>query len=92
MLGDLDDAEDVTQDSFIRAYRSLERCQEPIPFQAWLFKILVNRCRTASVRRRQRRRLFMEDDPDSEGRTLRQIHETPSAAGADFEMDEELNM
>jgi RNA polymerase sigma-70 factor (ECF subfamily) len=56
MLGDLDEAEDVTQDALMRAYRSLARCQERTSFGAWLFRILVNRCRTAAVRRQ--RRLF----------------------------------
>lgn len=54
MLGDLDEAEDVTQDAFVRAYRSLARCQGRATFRAWLFRILINRCRTAMARRRNR--------------------------------------
>jgi RNA polymerase sigma-70 factor (ECF subfamily) len=59
-LGNREDAEEVVQDSFVRAYRSLRRCA-PERFGAWLFGILVNRCRTAGARRARRDRLFVAD-------------------------------
>src|SRR6267378_1304111 len=46
MIGDREDAEEALQDSFVRAYRSLARCDDPARFGAWLYGILVNRCRT----------------------------------------------
>lgn len=60
MLGSREDAEEAVQDSFVRAYRSLGDCRQPERFAAWLFTILVNRCRT-SQRRLFRRRRFSED-------------------------------
>jgi RNA polymerase sigma-70 factor, ECF subfamily len=51
LLGNESDAEEVLQEAFFRAYRSLERCREPERFAAWLFSIVVNCCRTAAVRR-----------------------------------------
>jgi RNA polymerase sigma-70 factor (ECF subfamily) len=63
MLGNREDAQEALQDSFVRAYRALAACREPERFGAWLFRILVNRCRT--VRRRlQRSRRFDADLPD----------------------------
>ena len=62
MLGNRDDAEDAVQDSFVRAYRSLARYEERQAFRTWLFQILVNRCRTAAVRRQRRQRMFLVDD------------------------------
>ncbi|HEX2217218.1 MAG TPA: RNA polymerase sigma factor [Gemmatimonadales bacterium] len=63
MLGNREDAQEALQDSFVRAYRSLAACREPERFGAWLFRIVVNRCRT--VRRRlQRDRRFEGDLPD----------------------------
>ena len=50
MLGNAEDAEDALQDTFIRAYRSLDRCQGD-GFGPWVFGILVNRCRTHAARR-----------------------------------------
>src|SRR3954468_19476028 len=51
LLGNESDAEEALQDAFFRAYRSLDRCRSPERFGAWLFRILVNCCRTAAVRR-----------------------------------------
>lgn len=51
LLGDRTEAEDVVQDTWIRAYRGLGRYQERQQFRSWLFRILVNRCRTRSGRR-----------------------------------------
>jgi RNA polymerase sigma-70 factor (ECF subfamily) len=62
MLGNREDAEEALQDAFTRAYRSLARCEEPERFGAWLFRILVNRCRTAGARRLRRRKTFVSDD------------------------------
>jgi RNA polymerase sigma-70 factor, ECF subfamily len=51
LLGNESDAEEALQDAFFRAYRSLDRCREPERFGAWLFRIVVNCCRTAAMRR-----------------------------------------
>jgi len=61
MIGDREDAEEALQDSFVRAYRSLQRCDDPARFGAWLYGILVNRCRTTGARAARRRRMFVHD-------------------------------
>src|SRR5438105_421247 len=62
MLGDRQDAEEALQDAFVRAHRSLARCDDPERFGAWLYGILVNRCRTTGGRAARRARLFVRDD------------------------------
>ena len=62
MLGNREDAEDAAQESFLRAYRSLGRYEERQSFRTWLFQILVNRCRTAAVRRQRQQRMFLVDE------------------------------
>ena len=62
MLGNREDAEEALQDAFTRAYRSLARCEDPERFGAWLFRILVNRCRTTVARRNRRARTFVSDE------------------------------
>lgn len=59
MLGSAEDAEEALQDTFVRGYRSLERCAEPERVGAWLFTILVNRCRTVGARSYRRSRTFV---------------------------------
>jgi RNA polymerase sigma factor (sigma-70 family) len=44
------DAEDVTQTTFLNAYRALQRGQEPQKPQHWLIKIAHNACRTRYLR------------------------------------------
>jgi RNA polymerase sigma-70 factor (ECF subfamily) len=56
MLGERADAEEAVQDTFVRGYRSLARCTDRTRFASWLFRILVNRCRTAAARRMRRHR------------------------------------
>ena len=53
-LGNQADAEDAVQETFVRAYRALERCAQPERFGAWMFQILVNRCRTIGGQRARR--------------------------------------
>ncbi len=75
MLGDQDEAEDVAQEAFVRAFRSLARCEDPGRFGAWLFSILLNRCRTTLEKRSRWDRLLARDadnaepwiGPDAEG-------------------------
>ncbi len=61
-LGNRADAEDVVQETFVRAYRGLERCAAPEHFGAWLFQILVNRCRTMGGQRARRERLVTPNE------------------------------
>ena len=42
ILGDPDDAEDVAQETFIRAYRWLNRFDERRPLKPWLLRIAAN--------------------------------------------------
>jgi RNA polymerase sigma-70 factor (ECF subfamily) len=62
MLGSREDAEEALQDALVRAYRSLKNCEDPDRFGAWLFQILINRCRTTGARRGRREKTFVRDE------------------------------
>ena len=62
MLGNREDAEDVTQEAFLRAYTALPRYDEATAFRTWLMTILVNRCRTALASRRRREARVVADN------------------------------
>ncbi len=56
IVGDESDAADAAQESFIAAWRELPRLREEDRFDAWLQRVVVNRCRM-TLRSRRRRRL-----------------------------------
>lgn len=62
LLGDDTDAEDAVQETFIRAFGALRRYEERDTFRAWLYRILVHRCRTAARGRARRRERFVNDE------------------------------
>lgn len=62
MLGDRDDADDVLQKAFVRAYRSLAQCRDVERFGSWLRQIVVNECRTQLAVRSRRARWFSADE------------------------------
>src|SRR5947208_14984323 len=42
MTGNRDDAEDLTQEAYLRAYRSFDKYNRALPFENWFFRILSN--------------------------------------------------
>lgn len=62
MLGNAGDAEDAAQESFLRAYRSLERYDQKRPFATWLLSIASHYC--IDQLRKRRFTSFSIDDED----------------------------
>src|ERR1043165_1212586 len=54
MLGSVEDGEDATQETLLRAHKSLARYDRAMSFRTWIMSILINRCRTALLHRRRR--------------------------------------
>ena len=72
MTGNEQDAEDVVQESFLRAYRQLSKFDERASFGTWLYRIAAN-CSLDLVRARQRRSEKMAPSdaaPDAEDAIL----------------------
>ena len=84
------DAEDVTQEVFLRVFRSLRRWDSRRPFRPWILGIAVNRCRTWLSQRSRRPELveYLQDtapgpEPDDSLELTREIH----AAVAELRME-----
>lgn len=69
MLGNEQDAQDVHQEAFLKAYRHLSNFRFECSFYTWLYRIVTNLCLDALRRRKSRR-----EDPstitDSGGETI----------------------
>jgi len=62
MVNDAADAEDLTQEIFVRAYRAIGRFRGDSTFRTWLFRIAVNAVRT-HLGRPSRWRVFGRPEP-----------------------------
>jgi RNA polymerase sigma-70 factor (ECF subfamily) len=60
MLGSLHDAEDLVQETFLRAWRGLERFEGRTSFRNWLYRIATNACLNALASRASARRVLPE--------------------------------
>ncbi|MGF1451944.1 MAG: sigma-70 family RNA polymerase sigma factor [Opitutales bacterium] len=65
MVGNREDAADLTQDAFIRAFRSIRRFRRNASFYTWLYRIALNRA-TSHLRRHRARQFFSLDNFDEE--------------------------
>ena len=63
-VGNSTDAQDLTQDTFTKAYTNLDRLADPARFSSWLYKIALNECR---MRFRKERRAQSVPLPEEEG-------------------------
>ncbi len=63
MLGSAQDAEDVAQETLLRAWRALERFEPRVQFQTWLYRIATNAC-LDELERRPRRPEPVDPFPD----------------------------
>jgi len=59
LLGARDDASDVAQEVFLRAFKYLHRLDLQKPVEPWLIGITVNVCRDTARSRRRRRETFI---------------------------------
>jgi RNA polymerase sigma-70 factor (ECF subfamily) len=65
MLGSPHDAEDIVQETLLRAWRSLERFGQRASVQSWLYRIATNACLDELERRPRRPEPLVEPYPDA---------------------------
>ena len=65
-----EDAEDVVQDAFLKAYENLEQFQGNSKFYTWLVRIAVNESLMKLRRRRSNRTVSLDEDIETEEDTM----------------------
>lgn len=88
LLRDAAEAEDVTQDTFVRAYGALDRFDGRSEPFTWMYRIAVNLSLNAIRSRKTGRKGTTPDDPRIEAFLVerRASHADPAALAADREM------
>lgn len=66
--GDREEAEDITQEAFIKAYRNLDSFRGQASFSTWLYKIATNLCiDRARTKKRRPQQAYSLDEPFEQG-------------------------
>lgn len=68
LTGNVAEAEDLVQESFVRAYRFFHRYDESLPFTSWLYRIMTN-AHIDMVRRRGRLKTTSLEASGTDGST-----------------------
>jgi RNA polymerase sigma-70 factor, ECF subfamily len=96
MTGNRDDAEDLTQEAYLRAYRSFSTYNRTLPFEGWFFRILSNLFIDLMRRKPKQKPLSLDQpvgDEDADDNLLLQIPDplgSPEKALMEEVMDEKL--
>lgn len=62
-----DEAEDVVQETYLRARDRISQLRNPLAFEAWLVRIALNEARTITRHRARHRAPLSDADPSSSG-------------------------
>ena len=66
MLGDVEEAKDISQDVFFKVHKKLGSLRDPRFFSTWLFSIAKNEAITASRRKRKRQSSSIDEFTDGQ--------------------------
>jgi len=81
MLGNAEDAQDVSQEAFLRIYDALPRFRGEASFTTWMYRIVTNVCRDELSRRRRRPPTLTElEVDDGDGAALDELLTTGESA------------
>jgi RNA polymerase sigma-70 factor (ECF subfamily) len=58
-LQNIEDAEEVTQDVFVKVYHSLTHFQQKSSYKTWIYRITINQCLDFTKKKSSRKRLYL---------------------------------
>lgn len=76
-VGNREETRDLSQQTFIRAYKSLKRLRDPEKFSTWLYQVALNSCRDAA-RNRSRRPLSLDALQENDFDDLPELATSPA--------------
>jgi RNA polymerase sigma-70 factor (ECF subfamily) len=79
MSGDREEAQDLTQEAFLKAFRNIKKFKKRSSFYTWFYRILVNACLDGRRRRRRWEKIFTFWRPfkSEENNGKKEIIDTP---------------
>ncbi len=79
--GDSEEAQDLTQEAFLRVFRNIKTFRGKSSFYTWFYRIIVNTCLDGRRRRRKWERIFSpwRPRPKDEARANERLEEQPDA-------------
>ncbi len=89
MLGEAGEAEDATQETFLRVFRNLRRYDTQRPFKTWLLSIASNHC-IDRLRKRRMQYVSLDDEPTAAALALRSSDPTPEQAALQGEISADV--
>jgi RNA polymerase sigma-70 factor (ECF subfamily) len=82
LTGNAAEAEDLLQETFLRAFRFFHRYDENLPFTSWVYRIMTN-LHIDNVRRRSRLKTVSIEQSGSEGNQTWDLPDSRATADAD---------
>jgi RNA polymerase sigma-70 factor (ECF subfamily) len=83
MVIDHDDADDITQDVFVKIHKSIENFREDAQLYTWIYRIATNECLT--FLQRKKRRFFLPIG-DLEGELATKLTSSPHISADDIQL------
>jgi RNA polymerase sigma-70 factor, ECF subfamily len=76
--GDREDAADLFQETWLRAYRAYPRLEPESDVRPWLYAIAVNLCRNRARDGARRARVIVAGDSEKPADGIRRVHRSPN--------------
>jgi len=96
LIGNAEDAEDILQEGFLRAYEGLGWFRRESGFKTWFYRILINLSRDALRRRGRSRQLFSysldEEDENGVAKSVPDMTMRPDMTAQEHECEGMLNL
>ena len=89
MIGNYDDANELAQEVFLKAFRSIKKFKGDSLFSTWIYKVTANVC-LDEIRRRKNKRVFSLDEEVEygDGDLKRQIPDNAPTPDVEVEINE----